>query len=170
MVEEFLDFNRIRYQSLIEDLQKINLNDLVGRVASTYLSIAESMNLAFKFIPIRGIPEIWGDPGLLERAITNLVVNALNYTPAGEVTICIFEIPGSICVEIQDTGIGIEAEDLPHLFERFYRGRQIRQTNQIGSGLGLAIVKEILDQHHATIDIESTVGKGSRFRVCFPVE
>jgi len=71
---------------------------------------------------------------------------------------------------VEDTGMGIDPEDLPHLFERFYRGRRTGKSHVPGSGLGLAIVKEIVDLHRGRVEVESEVGQGSTFRVLLPVE
>ena len=73
------------------------------------------------------------------------------------------------CLEVQDTGIGIDSEDMPHLFERFYRGRQVRQSKIHGTGLGLAIVKEIIDMHGGRVTIHSELGKGSTFQAWLPI-
>jgi len=74
-----------------------------------------------------------------------------------------------ICLEVQDSGIGISEEDMPHIFERFYRGRSVRQSKVHGTGLGLAIVKEIIELHNGYIEVESKVGVGSVFRLYIPV-
>jgi two-component system phosphate regulon sensor histidine kinase PhoR len=73
-----------------------------------------------------------------------------------------------VCLEVQDTGIGIDPDDKPHLFDRFYRGRLVRQSKIHGTGLGLAIVKEIADMHDSKIEVHSELGKGSKFYVRFP--
>jgi signal transduction histidine kinase len=74
-----------------------------------------------------------------------------------------------VCLDVSDTGIGIDSEDLGHIFERFYRGSQVRQSEIHGTGLGLAIVKEIVDLHDGVIQLSSEVGKGTRFRVYLPI-
>lgn len=71
-------------------------------------------------------------------------------------------------VDVIDSGIGVPAEDVPHLFERFYRGRQVSQSNIPGTGLGLAIVKEIIEAHGGTVEVDSQLGKGSTFRLWLP--
>ena len=75
----------------------------------------------------------------------------------------------NVCLRVRDTGIGIEKEDLPHIFERFYRGRNVRQSKIHGTGLGLAIVKEIVELHDGTLEVKSEYGTGSVFKVILPV-
>jgi signal transduction histidine kinase len=74
-----------------------------------------------------------------------------------------------VWVEVEDSGIGIDEVDFPHIFERFYRGQKVSQSKIMGSGLGLAIIKEIVELHEGRMDWNSTSGEGSTFRVWFPV-
>ena len=100
--------------------------------------------------------------------INNLVINAIHYTQAGEVRVKTSRGEKKVCLTIQDTGIGIEPGDLPHVFERFYRGQNVRQSGIHGTGLGLAIVKEIVDFHGGEIQVQSEPGQGSTFQVWLP--
>ena len=108
----------------------------------------------------------------LIQVVNNLVVNAINYTLAGEVRVSTYlDVErGQACLQVQDTGIGIEPEDLPHVFERFYRGLRACQSGIPGTGLGLAIAKGIVDLHGGEIEVESQVDEGSTFRVWLPVD
>ena len=110
-----------------------------------------------------------GEQNQLSRLVINLVSNAIHYSQEGQVKVSTYLDHGQICLDVSDNGIGIDPEDLPHLFERFYRGRRVRQSRIHGTGLGLAIVKEIADMHEGVISIESEVGTGSKFCVQFPV-
>jgi signal transduction histidine kinase len=107
----------------------------------------------------------------LAQVVTNLVNNAINYTQDGAVQLytCYDERRSAVGLAVQDTGLGIAAEDLPHIFQRFYRGQRVGQSNLPGTGLGLGIVKEIVAQHGGTIEVESQVGQGSTFRVWLPL-
>jgi signal transduction histidine kinase len=100
--------------------------------------------------------------------ITNLVSNAIRYTIAGEVRVKTVQDHNKVGLIVQDTGVGIEPEDIPHLFERFFRGQNVRQSHIHGTGLGLSIVKEIVDFHGGEIEIQSQVGKGTKFQVWLP--
>ncbi|MBP7689443.1 MAG: HAMP domain-containing histidine kinase, partial [Thermoflexales bacterium] len=108
-------------------------------------------------------------PDQLTRAIANVVSNAIKYTPTGSVRVQTAEHAGRVCIEVTDTGRGIPADEVPHLFERFYRGRDVAQSTIPGTGLGLSIVKEIIESHGGTVDVHSELGQGSTFFIWLPV-
>ena len=112
-----------------------------------------------------------GDRDRLKQVILNLVSNAVNYTPAGgEVRLWLSKIDQRACLKVEDTGPGIPPEDLPYIFDRFYRGDPSRKrTENSGFGLGLSIAKWIVDRHGGQIEVESQVGKGTRFTVWLPL-
>lgn len=112
--------------------------------------------------------EIAGDTGLIMRLLINLVTNAIQYTPpGGDVDLALEASENEANVTVRDTGIGIPEHALPHLFNRFYRVDQARSHGTGGSGLGLAIARKIADAHDARITVESQVGKGTTFTVCW---
>jgi two-component system phosphate regulon sensor histidine kinase PhoR len=114
---------------------------------------------------------IIGSPTELYSAFSNLVVNAVHYTPEnGVIWIRWYRDAQGAHMEVTDTGVGIPAHHIPRITERFYRVDQSRSRESGGTGLGLAIVKHILIRHKASLHIESTVGKGSTFRCDFPAE
>jgi two-component system sensor histidine kinase VicK len=114
---------------------------------------------------------LWGDADLLDRLLDNLVSNALQYTPSGgRVTVCAERDGGCLRVTVADTGIGIPAEDLPHVFERFYRVDKARSRRRGGTGLGLALAREIAERHGGRIRIDSRVGEGTTVVVSLPLE
>ena len=119
---------------------------------------------------LRAEGDIAGAPAELQSALSNLISNAVRYTPAGgAITVAWDRKPdGSAVFSVQDTGPGIAPEHLPRLTERFYRVDRSRSRETGGTGLGLAIVKHVLQRHGATLDIASTLGKGSVFSVTFP--
>jgi signal transduction histidine kinase len=107
-----------------------------------------------------------GDSGRLEQIIDNLLSNALRYTePGGEVTLSVAQADSEAVLDVVDTGIGIAPDDLPHIFTRFWRGDRSRSRATGGTGVGLAIVRELVRAHDGRIDVDSTPGHGSRFRV-----
>jgi two-component system phosphate regulon sensor histidine kinase PhoR len=113
--------------------------------------------------------EILGVEGELTSALGNLVSNAIRYTPpGGVVTLSWREGPDGARFTVEDTGIGIEAEHIPRLTERFYRVDRSRSRETGGTGLGLAIAKHALARHDAVLEIQSEPGKGSRFSARFP--
>jgi two-component system phosphate regulon sensor histidine kinase PhoR len=104
------------------------------------------------------------DKGKIAQVLTNLISNSISYgNQNGETLVRIFEVDDLITIEISDNGPGIEPDEVPRLFERFYRVEKSRNRNEGGSGLGLSIVKHILDAHQQTISVRSSIGVGSTF-------
>ncbi len=120
----------------------------------------------FPSTPVR----IYGSSLQMRLVIHNLLDNALKYTsPGGWVRLSISLKEGEAVIRIEDTGSGIPAEDLPHIFERFYRVDRARSRSKGGTGLGLAIAKEVVEAHRGRIRVETALGKGSAFLVCLPL-
>jgi two-component system OmpR family sensor kinase/two-component system sensor histidine kinase BaeS len=115
------------------------------------------------------LPLITVDPDRVMQVLQNLIANALQYTPkGGRVTVSLRMVHDSLEVSVADTGAGIATEDLPHVFDRFYRADKSRARVSGGSGLGLAIVKQLVEAHHGSIQVESEAGRGSRFVFTLP--
>jgi PAS domain S-box-containing protein len=170
LIENILDLSRLDSDKQAPEFGPLALNEVVEQVVEVHQPRAESAGLELSFEPGVQLPLIRGDTGQLVRVITNLIANAINYTPAGYVRLRTYFDPTrrQVCLSVEDSGIGITAEDLPHLFGRFYRGRHASQSDIPGTGLGLAIVKEIVGQHNGDIEVRSEVGKGSAFFVWLP--
>jgi len=114
--------------------------------------------------------QVYGDADQLKQAFVALLDNALKYTPyEGSISLSLVTGEGYATVKVSDTGIGILPEDLPHIFERFYRADRARSRDRGGSGLGLAIAQNIVQEHRGSIEVESTPGKGSTFIVKLPL-
>ena len=112
---------------------------------------------------------IIGDPALVRQLLLIVLDNAIKFTPAGgRVRLDVATVDGRAAVVVTDTGIGIPAAQLPHVFERFYRGDKARREAE-GAGLGLAIARWIADAHGARIDIRSAPGTGTRVTIMFPL-
>jgi two-component system OmpR family sensor kinase len=109
------------------------------------------------------------DPDGLKQVVTNLAQNALKYAPGAEQRWSLFKANGRAAIRLEDTGPGIARRDLPHIFERFYRGEQTRDRSTGGSGLGLAIAKSIVEAHQGTIEAQSEPGKGATFTAWLPL-
>jgi heavy metal sensor kinase len=132
--------------------------------------LAANKHVRFRAAVPRGTPTVLGASSALQRLFLILIDNAVKYTPArGSVEVELAATDSAVMVNVRDTGIGIAADDLEHIFERFYRADKARQRDSGGAGLGLSIARWIADFHGATIDVESTAGRGSRFRVSFPL-
>jgi signal transduction histidine kinase len=174
----------LRITSLVNDLQEISLaeagelrlnrrevrvEELVERVAMLSSSDARQKNINFSVdIPV-GLPTVDVDPDRLVQVLLNILGNALRYTkPGGMITLAARLTDGSVVFSIKDTGDGIGADELAHVFERFYRSDQSRSRSGGGAGLGLAIAKSLVEAHGGRIWAESKINEGSSFSFTVP--
>lgn len=137
------------------------MRQLVSEIGERFASRAEQADLTFSL----NLPEsevlLMGNALQIQRAIENLLENALKFTPpGGTITMTLETAAVSITLTVTDTGMGIPPEDLPHLFERFHRGRN--SAAYPGNGLGLAIVKAVAEAHGGRVTAESVLGKGTK--------
>ncbi|MCB0182811.1 MAG: HAMP domain-containing histidine kinase [Caldilineaceae bacterium] len=170
-VEDTLNLSRLEFAGTQRgEMVAVDLNALIREVVTHQQVRAERTGLELRFVPATGLPPVLGDEQLLLQVITNLVTNALKYTQQGwvEVRTIFVAATQEVVLEVADSGIGIAAQDVPFLFERFYRARDKQIDAISGTGLGLAIVKEIVNLHQGDLVVESTPGVGSCFRVCLP--
>lgn len=164
---ELLELAKLESEPAIEDPQEVNLNDILEDIFTDAQALDNQrhdlcLNTDQNF-------NILGSPEELCIAFSNLLTNAIRYTPdEGKIRVFTEEREGHVCVCVQDEGIGIEAEHISRLTERFYRVDPGRSREQGGTGLGLAIVKHILERHNGRLVVESEPGEGSLFRCCFP--
>jgi signal transduction histidine kinase len=170
LVEGILDLSRLERDRENVVLQPVNLNALVEQVVITHQPSAEAAGLSLTSDLSPNLPSVLGEPRQIIQVITNLLSNAINYTPEGSVRVSTVRDGRLVCLQVSDTGQGLDPEDMPHLFERFYRGKHTGQSDIPGSGLGLAIVKEIVDLHGGRIEVDSRAGEGSTFRVWLPID
>ena len=120
----------------------LNLNHTIQHIEAQYRYLLDARHQTLSLDLDPNLPSIFGSEIELSRAIINVLVNAINYTPdGGSVTMCTRYQGDGVFIQIQDTGIGIESDDLPRIFDRFFRADTARNTRRGGSGLGLAIVK-----------------------------
>ncbi|MBZ0293777.1 MAG: PAS domain-containing sensor histidine kinase [Anaerolineae bacterium] len=148
---------------------KVRINELLQEIVDASISLLSAkehdLNTTFE-----GVPAIMADPNRLARAFTNLLVNAINYTPPkGVINLRTYVQQDRVYIEFQDNGIGITSEDQKRIFDRFYRSDQARSVETGGTGLGLSITQKIIQAHGGEIEVESTPGKGSLFRVYLPL-
>ena len=151
--------------------QPISLNRLVEVVAQRAQPKFVTKNQTCELNLYEELPKINGEAFNLQRCLTNLITNAFTYTPEGGLITVRTGIEGyhGVCT-ISDTGMGIAPDDLTHIFDRFYRTIEARETAPSGgTGLGLSIVKRIVDMHNGKIEVESIVGKGTTFRIYIPL-
>ena len=119
------------------------------------------------------VPPVHGDAGALRRALTNLLGNAAKYGRDGQWVGVTVEHRGGrtpeVAITVADRGVGIDATDLPHIFEAFYRGQYAKERQIHGNGLGLSLVKRIVDAHGGTVTVKSAPGEGAAFTLHLPV-
>jgi signal transduction histidine kinase len=172
LIEGLLDLSRLDLGKLQTNLQPTDLNMLVGTLATDRGALAADRGLTLDVETTELLPMALADQKLLEQVLTNLLTNAINYTPQGG-TIMLrtgtVEADGLrwATASVSDTGPGIPAEEQALLFQRFYRGKAGQASDAPGTGLGLAICKETMDRHGGRITVESdgVPGEGSTFTV-----
>jgi signal transduction histidine kinase/HAMP domain-containing protein len=170
LVNNLLDLGRIEVGVGLQ-VEDVPVLDILERVTSTLQLQAAQKNISLNVELPKDMPNvIQADQALLHQAVYNLVENALKYTPDnGSVTITASTMDNSLIFSVADTGIGILPDDLPRLFEKFYRGSQREARAQHGTGLGLAIVHSIAERHGGKVWVDSKLGKGSIFHLQIPL-
>jgi two-component system sensor histidine kinase BaeS len=176
----------VQLQHIIDDLQDlaeadagalrlhpepVRIHDLLGQVAAAHQGLAETAGVTLTVVPAPAdMPgELTADPVRLRQAVGNLLSNAVRHTPpGGSVTLRAHRDAGTVVIDVSDTGEGLSPEDLPHVFDRFWRAEKSRSRRTGGSGLGLAIVRKLTEAHGGTVQAVSTEGKGSVFTLRIP--
>jgi len=172
LVEDLFTLARVEAQQLPLSLGPVDVTALVARLAETLAPLARrerQIELVTQLDP--ATPMVNADAVRLEQVLRNLAQNALRHTPPGGIIafeVCADEA-GRVRIAVADTGVGIAPEDLPHVFERFFRGDSSRARETGGAGLGLALVRELVGAMQGSVTVESTLGRGSRFTVTLPV-
>lgn len=176
LIQQLLDISRFEAGGVHRlDIRPISVGPFLDELAVSFDALAIQNEINFRIVKEPDLPEtISGDSDRLNEVVGNLLSNAFKFTPrGGSITVragaAKGETPGVI-IEITDTGVGIPAEQLPRIFEKFYQVENEAQPLSVGSGLGLAISKEITEAHGGTIGAESTVGKGTSFTVFLPMQ
>jgi len=174
LVEDILQISRIDAGRLDIKPRPTPLNELTEVAVASHQVLTQDRGLTLEHRPAEPGPVALVDPQQMMQVLNNLVRNAINYTPEGRKVMISTgkdEAEGRVwaTLTVADTGIGIPEEELPHIFERFFRGEEPRQMQVPGTGLGLAIVKEIVELHGGRVTVESLMGEGSTFTVWLPV-
>ncbi|MEO1673492.1 MAG: HAMP domain-containing sensor histidine kinase [Cyanobacteria bacterium J06631_2] len=173
-----------RLERLIHDLQELSkaeagylsinsqsldlfplLNSLVTRFADQLLEEGPSLELKCS----QDIPAVLADRDRTEQILVNLLGNAVRYTETGSIMVEAVKVNRQVWISVKDTGIGIAEQDLPFLFERFWRADPSRASHSGGTGIGLAIARRLVELQGGQIEVESKLGKGSTFRFCLPI-
>lgn len=168
LISDLLDIPRIETGQLVTEMKKCSLLDVVKPCLDDLSNLAEQKGLKLKAELPPSLPPIHGSDARLRQVLTNLINNAIAYTPHGEVTVRVTDGADNILVEVIDSGIGITPQDLPRLFTDFFRGSNVEVK---GTGLGLSIARRIVEAHGGKIWAESPcseTGTGSKFSFTLP--
>ena len=170
LINDLFELSQLDTEQLQLRLEPVNINDLVSDIIETMQVEARAKELTLQGIFCEDLPIIRAEMAKVQRVLYNLIQNAIRHTPAaGFISLETKTVPEGIQVEVSDTGEGISPEDLPHIFDQFFRGDKSRSRETGGSGLGLAIAKRIVEAHQGRIWVESQVGQGTRFSFVLPL-
>ncbi|MDL4814255.1 SpoIIE family protein phosphatase [Actinomadura opuntiae] len=168
LVNTLLDFSRIEAGRMQARYEPVDLAAVTAELASVFRSAVERAGLRFE-VDCRAVDDLVHiDLGMWEKVILNLLSNALKFTFDGSIAVTVGREDGCAVVTVADTGIGIAAEEMPRLFERFHRIETARSRSNEGSGIGLALVKELVGLHGGTITADSVQDEGTRFTIRLP--
>jgi signal transduction histidine kinase len=165
---QFLDLAKIEAGRMQYRRQAADLSVLVERAVESVRVLAEPHRIAVSMVSDT-VPSVHVDPEKITQVVSNLLSNAVKYTPdGGQIAVRIAEAGDRVRVQVTDTGVGIDPEDLPHLFTKFYQAKNAGKARTKGTGIGLALVRAIVDGHGGSLRVQSEVGKGSTFIVELP--
>jgi PAS domain S-box-containing protein len=171
LIKDLLDLSKIEAGKMVQYKEPISLQEVIQKVVDLMRAEADAKKLDLQFSTSLQIPLIQADRNSMEGIFTNLISNAIKYTPeGGKVWVTLREEDGFVRASVSDTGIGIKQEDLPRIFDKFYRVKTVETRQIVGTGLGLSIVKSIVDAHLGSISVESEEGGGTTFTVLLPKE
>ena len=171
IVDDLLDVSRIMAGKLRLNVQPVELGPVIQAAVETVRPAADAKGVHLSVAHDPGVGPVWGDPDRLQQVVWNLVSNAIKFTPrGGEVQVRLARQDGSAAIVVRDTGIGIRADFLPHLFERFRQGDGSSTRQYGGLGLGLSIVRHLVELHGGVVRAQSEgEGRGATFTVSLPL-
>jgi heavy metal sensor kinase len=168
LIENLLMLARADASAVQPELSPVDMTELIHKAEREWTPTAARLDLTFQIQKASCPQKVLGSKEALERLIRMLLDNAFTYTPAGgHIQLGVDRHEGHVELWVRDDGIGIAEQDIPRIFERFYRAAKPQSMKQTGSGLGLSLAKWIADLHEASITVESAIGTGSCFRVTF---
>jgi len=170
MINDLLDVAKIESGHGVQQQVPVNLVDILQQTITLMRAKAEEQGVTLELEVPAKLPLIQADVRAMDEVFTNLISNAINYSPnGGEVAIAAFPHGEYLEVRVSDTGVGIAAEEIPKIFDKFYRVKHPQTRQVIGTGLGLSIVRGIIEAHRGSVEVESEPGVGTTFRVLLPV-
>lgn len=170
LVDDILVLSRLESGNIMVEKLPVDLNVLTQGVVISMESLAESKNNSILFDKEAENSTVIGDIDRMEQIMRNLIKNAIEATENGIIKVSVKTWKDEVILKIEDNGVGISSEDLPHIWDRFYRVKNQRHNHlqEQGSGLGLLIVKKLVQLQGGSIDVESELGKGTIFSISFP--
>lgn len=170
MVEDMMEMSKVDEEIIKFQFVSTRLNEVVDSVILFTTTAVQLKHQHLTFVPDTTIPAFKADSDLLHSAIKKLIQNAIQYTPdGGQIIVRTGLANNMVRLEVRDNGPGIEANHIPHIFDRFYKVDQARTSGRGGVGLGLAFVKKIVEAHGGQVMVESVVGEGSTFTIALPL-
>ncbi len=169
LINDLLELSKIEQHNFRLTIENIDLVKIVSESIEILSDKANRKDIQIHIHSDEPTLRMKGDPRRLKQIFINIIDNAITYTPnQGDIKIRLNDLQDKVRVTITDTGIGISKEEIPRIFERFYRVDRARSRESGGTGLGLAIVKHLMEAHHGYISVESEIGKGTSFHLTFP--
>jgi len=175
LVNQLLEVTRLKSENNNLNHYKRDCNEFLSNVVDAFTFLVKKKNITLNFTPWEDSEPFYIDPGKIERVMFNIIGNAFKFTPKGG-TITVdakrdreTEDNGFLKISVKDTGIGIEKEDLPHIFEKFHQAESGSSRRHEGTGIGLSLAKEFTELHGGKIEVESEYGKGSTFTIYIPL-
>ncbi len=170
LVSELFELSKLEARETKPNPEAFSLAELVQDIQQKNVVLAEEKNINLEVKFPFDLPMVYADIGMMEKVIQNLIDNAIKFTSEnGKVLITLAPNSDEVLVEIQDTGHGINSDELPHIFDRYQRNQRSGQKENEGLGLGLAIVKRIMEVHGMEISVSSAEGKGTVFSFRIPI-
>jgi two-component system OmpR family sensor kinase len=170
LVSELFDLAKLDSPDAQVRFEPFSLSELIQDILQKFQLAVENKKITLQMNMVETLPLVFADIGLCERLLENLIENAIRYTPQnGSISFSAIAKNDRLAVNVSDTGSGIRPEDIPHLFDRFYRKDRNRPASNSESGLGLAIAKRILELHGSSLEVSSTVNVGTTFSFTLPV-
>lgn len=164
LVEELFELSKLEARESRPHPEAFSLPELVNDLVRKFEPIASAKEVTVTAESASGVPLVRADLGMIERVLQNLLDNAIKYNrPGGSVVVSLSPANGKVRTAVEDTGVGIPEDEIPHVFDRFYRSRRGGNSRVRGAGLGLAISAKIMETHGERIQVESRPGGGSRF-------
>jgi len=169
LINDLLDVAKIEAGKHVQHQVPINIGQIIEDTVQLMEPKAREQNIALTY-SCKNMQPVQADPKSIEEIFNNLITNAINYsTASGQVAVTAQCLGEYMEIKVADTGVGIPPEELPKIFDKFYRVKHPKTRQVLGTGLGLAIVKGIVEAHHGTIDVESVPDRGTTFRILLPI-